>query len=272
MHCHYINLEHATERKMALMRSFETHLRPPWTLSRFSAIDHSIVQARGVQGRIKSGEKGCFLSHMEVMALNQNATEPYMIVEDDVLWGPSTQVTMEKVMHALKGMTWDIVFTDVCIPTMETEVELFHLKRRLAPESSMLLLNLGEMMFAGSTAYVVNHQSTAKILSLLQAQPSLDLPYDLYLRQLFRQGALQGYCVFPFATSLSGESESSQVQAAGHVADLVWNTFRKMIWQDATRDQYLDGLKAIQANVLDDRSQDFGLLLSAYLSERFVPK
>jgi len=204
--------------------------------------------------------------------LNQHATEPYMIIEDDAIWGPSTQATLDKIMHALRGMPWDMVFTDVCIPTMESTVELFHLKRRLTPESSTLLLDLRELTFAGSTAYMVNPHSTPKILSMLQGQSRLDVPYDLLLRQWFRQGALQGYCVFPFATSLSDQSESSQVQSEGHVADLVWNTFRKMIWQDAKREHYLTGLNEIRANLLDDRTHDFGLLLSAYLSERFVTK
>jgi len=58
------------------------------------------------------------------------------------------------------------------------------------------------MVFAGSTAYLVNAKSRQKIYDLLDAVQEIDIPYDLYLRHLVHSSALKGFSLFPFVTSL----------------------------------------------------------------------
>ena len=64
-------------------------------------------------------------------------------------------------------------------------------------------MNLRGVEFAGSTAYIVNGKSKRKVYDALSAYTNVDLPYDLFLRQLAHRGALNIHSLFPFVTTLS---------------------------------------------------------------------
>ena len=77
---------------------------------------------------------------------------------------------------------------------------------------------------------------------------------------------------FPFATSLSDYSELTQIQSGTDISNLVWNTFRKIIWRDSNREHYEYCLKEIRSQVCDDALIDLGMVVTACFSDKFIPK
>ena len=234
MDCFYINLDSAEGRKHHLESNFAECRKPGWTLTRFAAIDKVYVEANGIAGTSKPGEKGCFLSHQILMGQNLGDEKSYLILEDDAALGANTCALIDKMLAQDTRPDWDILFTDVCIPNMELMFQLLKYRRELAKNRvDVAFLDLRGVEFAGSTAYIVNGKSKRKVHEALTACRTLDLPYDLYLRQLARRGILNIYSLFPFVTTVSDHCDDSQIKAAGaDPLELAWNLFRRMIWSE----------------------------------------
>jgi GR25 family glycosyltransferase involved in LPS biosynthesis len=197
-----------------------------------------------------------------------------LLVEDDVLFGAKTFSSIEVALKSISENDWDIMFTDVCVPNMDTMLQMYFLRRQL-PAGQLSILKLDNTLpFGGSTAYLVNRKSIDKILSILKAIPSLDLPYDLTLRQLFNQSRLNGVVVFPFLTSLTESADVSQIQCVdpSQMADLIWNAFRRFIWAERSLDTAAATLDRIDPDYLDQECNIFSKILSCMLSSKFKPK
>jgi GR25 family glycosyltransferase involved in LPS biosynthesis len=277
MDCFYINLAKATDRKARLEHNFDQTKQGQWALSRFNAVDVEQVRSWAVQGRLKETEKACFLSHRSIIAqqATSDAGESMLVLEDDALLGTQTFAALDEFLENSKRnhLEWDVVFTDICVPLAETMVQMIRLRSQLVASQRTQLIDLKQFVFGGATAYLVNGASINKLHQLLQSEPQLDVAYDIYLRKLIHQGALKGYCLFPFVTSLSSEAEASQIQSQGtQVTDLIWNTFRRMTWRERNV-SLLDGdIQAIREACHDDEAEKFGVILGSLLSKSFVPK
>lgn len=271
MKCIYINLEKATERKSLIENSFALHAAPHWQLERFPAIDTLYVARNEIKGSLRPNEKACFISHHVAIKRNIDATTPLMMLEDDAMLGPSTAAVVENFLEVGDKADWDIIFTDVAVPQPGKMAELIRLRYQLVEENRVLLLNLAEFVFAGSTAYIVNPKSIRKILQLMDEETELNVPYDLFLRNLIYQKKLTGLVFFPFVTSLSDESESSQIHQDTS-CDLIWNAFRKLVWLDRDVEAVAPVLERIDQNLCDEESRRFGIILSALVAKAFTPK
>ena len=233
MDCFYINLDSAEDRQRHLEENFAAYKQPGWTLTRFPAIDKTYIERTNVPGATRPGEKGCFLSHQLLMERQIGGEKNYLILEDDAAFGANTCALIDKMLSQGNSPDWDILFTDVCIPNMPLMFELVKYRRGLAEKKiDVAFLDLRGLEFAGSTAYIVNGRSKRKVYEALTACRTLDLPYDLYLRQLAHRGILNIYSLFPFVTTVSDFCDASQIKAAGNPVELTWNLFRRMIWTE----------------------------------------
>jgi hypothetical protein len=152
-------------------------------------------------------------------------------------------------------------------------VDLIRLRRECAATGRVSLLDLSKMAFGGSTAYLVNGRAKRKVAALLASATRLDVPYDLFLRQLFREKRLAGYVFFPFVTSLSEFAESSQVQSVDAAAtDLIWNTFRKLVWLNRSVEEQRAALAQIESRLCDEESRLFAPIFAAMTSKNYRPK
>ncbi len=192
--------------------------------------------------------KGNYLSHYHCILHAVNIGLPVIICEDDVRFGPSSFMWIERVLEHLKGRQWDVLLTDVCVSVSNDMVPLFKLRKRCKERGVVELINpvRWRVPFAGAACYIVNPSSCPKILSHLNAEV-LDIPFDLVLRQLLFMGHLNGLITFPFLSTLNEEGDNSQAQA--HVEDEVvhlqnryWNDFRRLVWIDA--DNEIDDLQS----------------------------
>jgi hypothetical protein len=138
-------------------------------------------------------------------------------------------------------------------------------------EQRIVAIDLATMAFAGTTAYVVNPRAIGKVSGLLGGVPEIDVAYDLQVASLVNRGALKAYALFPFVTTVSSAAGASQIQSATkRNADLVWGTFREMIWLERDEADWRPKLQHIREQMLDDELMDFAVLFAAPASAKFV--
>lgn len=273
MDCYYINLDGATSRRDRLEQNFSQQARERWSLHRFPAVDTDQVRSSHIEGTLAPSAMACFLSHRQLINASLADEQPILVLEDDAAFGEGTCDTIDRFLEGNPGLEWDIAFTDVCIPFAHTMIDLIRLRRQWTATGQLSLLDLSKMAFGGSTAYLINGRSKRKLAALLTAAKRLDIPYDLYLRNLFREKRLAGFVFFPFVTTMSEFSEVSQVQSNDAAAtDLIWNTFRKLIWLNRTADRQLTALAHIESQLCDEESRLFAPIFAAMTAQNYRPK
>ena len=271
MDCHYINLDSAQQRRAALEASFERHRKPGWNLIRYPAIDREFVRRQKIAGGRSEAEKGCFLSHKKVIGANADDGRTILVLEDDAVFGAQTCSVVDDILQRNPGLKWDVLFTDLCTPTAATMLDLIKLRQTLAAKNEFTLMDLSKMtQFAGATAYIVNGASKRKLHGLLDAAKEIEVPYDLALRKLILDGAVKGFALFPFVTSLSQASAASQIQAAeANAGALVWNLYRRMIWAGRDLEACRAELEQVRLRLCDEEAEAFGVLFSAMASAKY---
>lgn len=272
MDCVYINLDRAQDRRITLERSFHGCRRGNWELRRFRAIDAAYVQRHAIPGSLKANEKGCFLSHKFLIRGSLDNNRPIFVLEDDAVLGTRTCAQLEELVRLRDAAAWDLAFTDFIVPDLGSMVGLLKLRQRLAGAGQIKLLDLSTLPFAGSTAYLVNGRSKGRLAALLDSAQSLDVPYDLFLRNLIYAGKLKACGFFPFITSLSSLSDQSEIQPASKTgAVLVWNAFRRLAWVDRDLEREQPLLQAIASRLCDPESTAFGTIFAAMASREYRP-
>jgi GR25 family glycosyltransferase involved in LPS biosynthesis len=272
MNCHYINLSFEHEKRHLIEANFHQFNSKKWVLNRFEAIDKNFVQTNQVKGQISDGAKGCFLSHRALMNQHIQSDSHLYIVEDDVVFCNKTQHLVEKVT-SLDSMDWDMLYTDVCIPQASQMMTLYQLKQECTKEDQLRVLDLAQMNFASTAAYIVNKKSIAKVAALLNAPDELNIPIDLYYRSLVHSGELKAFVTFPFLTSLSSRSEDSNIQTAQHAyTELVWHSFRKLIWMDGKTADIQRNLDLLEQGFFTSESRAFATILASTFSNDFILK
>lgn len=271
--CFYINLDSAAQRREYLENNFNAVKSPHWRLSRYPARDAAFVAAHNLPGRLRPAEKACFASHRDLIHQSMQFEGHVMILEDDAQFGQKTCAAIDQQIIANPMLTgWDIIYTDVCIPNIEDMVQLIRGRQQLEPER-LNFFDLRAVPYAGATAYIVNQHSKRKVHDLLSQMPSLDVPYDLYLKKLVMEGKITALAAFPFVTTLSDYSESSQIQQGGHQAtETVLNLFRKMIWRERDIARHRALLEALDRDFCDDESRAFAVLWAVMANRNFTIK
>lgn len=263
----YINLEAATARRVSVERNVAEHLPPHWRVERFAAIDTAAARAR--PGSLRDPDKACNLSHRGVIERSLQHDEHVMVLEDDVLFGPRSAANIESAVASLPEGSWDVLYTDICVPELQSMLELIRFRRQLIATGQATFLDLAQMQFAGATAYIVNRNAKTKLLAMIDRQRSLDQPYDLFLRDRFAARELNARVMFPFPTSLSEHADASSIQTAGGLTDYVWNAFRRLVWADRDLAQVKRLLDAKPADAADDEAELAGRLVALQLSPQF---
>jgi GR25 family glycosyltransferase involved in LPS biosynthesis len=269
MRCVYINLGSRTDRKAALEANFEANKAPEWTLSRLEAIRADQSEVAALPGPANPREKACFMSHRSAIAEHCGGEEPFMVLEDDAMFGPRSCVAIERVTSNLAADSWDILFTDVAVANVGAWADIIRIRRQhFAKTGEMRLVDLAGIDFAGSTAYVVNPASAAKVLGLFSAVGSLDCGIDLYMRDLTHRGALRCIVPIPFLTTISELSALSSIQMdmAGSAVPLL-DLFRRMIWLHRDLGGHLETVRALRSAHIDAEGEMFATLFGVMVSE-----
>ncbi len=176
MDCVYINLNSATERRRQIESNFTERAPPHWRLKRFEAVDARAVAEMNISGRLRPAEKGCFISHRNVIRACANQTEPVLVLEDDALLGVHTFRIIDQSLRRRSGEDWDLIFTDICVTDLRVMMDFIRMRRKVRTPDNVILLDLAGFPFAGATAYLVNPASARKLNGLLSEEPALNIP------------------------------------------------------------------------------------------------
>ncbi|MDH4377546.1 MAG: glycosyltransferase family 25 protein [Ramlibacter sp.] len=279
MDAFYINLEAATLRRQAIESSFRLAARPGWALHRFPA---TAIAAPAYAGprlrhvgsgrRLSMAEEGCYLSHRSVIERQARLGAPFMVLEDDVVFASPSVSLIDGFMKSGQAHDWDLIFTDVIFPDANGMLNLFRLRQSLRP-GEVRVLDLAARGFAGTSAYIVMPKAAAMLAEQLNAPALESVPFDMAVRRLIYDKVLRACVLFPFPTSVGETAQASQIQdTAASTADLLWNTFRQMVWIGADRAAVEGVLRQIDERHVDAPARDLGIVLSAMASRSYVPK
>ena len=165
--------------------------------------------------KVRPGAIGCFTSHYLLLQALGNTSTHVHIVEDDVMFGPSTGMVIDSLVRRGDLDKWDMLYTDVWVPPDVRDIRdlsaLFRECTTLNPDGTLRtiegfsLINLKGRVFASTVSYLVNKHSVNKIVDILgeAVRGELTMPIDLYYRQQIHQGRITAACIFPFATSVN---------------------------------------------------------------------
>ena len=279
MEAFYINLEAATLRRQAIESSFRLAARPGWALHRFPATavaDPAYAGPRlrhvGPGRRLSMAEEGGYLSHRSVIERQAQLGAPFMVLEDDVVFASPSTSLIDGFMKSGQADDWDLIFTDVIIPDASGMLELFRLRQSMRP-GQVRVLDLAARGFAGTSAYIVTPRGAATLAEQLNDPVQESVPFDMAVRRLVYGKMLRACVLFPFPTSVGETAQRSQIQdTAASNADLLWNTYRQMVWIGAEREHVAGVLRQIDARFVDAAARDLGVLFSALASRAYVPK
>lgn len=187
----FINLDRAADRRAAFEGGFHAAAPVSTPLLRIAAVtaDHAARAA----GDCSAAEKGCFFSHRAAWGL---ADGPLMLFEDDAAISPQ----LFKVLPQLPADAFDLIFTDVGVGNAQDCLELGQIRER-APPGSLELADLSGRLFFGTTAYFVTAAGRAKLHAFGADLARIDLPVDLFLRNLVWSGKLSAAVCVPHLTT-----------------------------------------------------------------------
>lgn len=206
----FINLDRAVQRRNQLEQQLaDAGLAGRYT--RFAAIDGKAI-TYGPDATPGYAALGCTLSHLSVLRDQLESDLHLHVVEDDAVLHPAIGRLFESFLAQEQVQEWDVLMTDIFLPP---DVYLFkYLQRKYheaAATGSISFLDIGKWDFAGATSYLVNRDSKAKFLQLMEHSFPVETPYDLRMRSLAQNGLLKIYTCFPFFSTLSAASSESTI-------------------------------------------------------------
>ncbi len=266
----FINLASQGERRAFLERNFAASDTASWPLHRIEAV--TAADAAQVPGALRDGEKACFLSHRKALEAAVRTDGHVLIAEDDIQFGQHTAAALETALKQIPENAWDVVFTDVIFPGLDRMYQLFRLRQDYDASGQSGLLDLSEMNFAGSIGYVVNSNAKGGLLHAANQDPSLDVPYDVWLKHLAQNRMLRAFVIFPFPTTQSELGTQSQIQiAAEKDIGAIWTAFRQLVWRERDIDQAIRALERANTQAAPDcaaMAKIFALMLSPEFKDK----
>jgi GR25 family glycosyltransferase involved in LPS biosynthesis len=263
----FINLDRSTDRRAAL----ETALRRfglGETYVRFAAVDGARSHTLGP---LRPPVVGCFLSHYQALARSPRDGRYIHILEDDAALSAKMAPAIAGMMSAGHFDQFDLIFTDVILPPdlplLKVLTKWFD---KFAADSSLQLFDLKRVAFVGMSSYLVNPQSIAKVVGLLEAEFGRGprVPVDIYVRSLVHAGTLKAACLFPFFTGVTGAATTINESTNG--LDVVACGLRDAFFVDTDIDDLkrrLTGLiEATDRLPVDPRAEIIADLARFYLS------
>jgi len=267
---YFINLAQATGRRAFLERNFREFASPAQRLFRVEAVGIPELAGRGLAGSIRPSEIACLMSHRRAIAASLEDNDHSLIVEDDALFGPSTFLSLP-ALGALQDESVDLVFLSGLIGDMGAMLTQILMRRTLLERRQLSMMDVSKMSISGADAYIVKRSAKPRLLGLLDALASFDLPYDLQLRSWIHAGRLKAVLVFPTLTSLSplaDESGNGNANPTWHAL----NAFRRLLAVDS--DHYpgdiVKAVDAIDPSFYDDEATRLAKVLRVLLSRNFV--
>lgn len=241
MRCLFINLSEATARKARMEAGFQASAPECWTLERIEAAGPA--DATSIPGKCSPGAKACLLSHRRALQRALESAGDVLILEDDTALSARGLQILQKIL-ATPALDFDILMTDVGLLKPEQMVAGAKLREAYAATSQVRVQDLSDVMFIGSSAYVVREAAKSKLLGLLNTD-RIDLPYDVALRELILRGQLRARFTMPALTTISDDAHQSQISSKETRTVAAINAYRRLMFIDRDLDTCTAALTAL---------------------------
>jgi len=215
---YYINLDRSADRREAMEKRL-SELGIAEKYMRFSAVDG------GATVELKTGEAGCFLSHLQILEASVKRGVPVHIMEDDAVLSRTAPDFIEAFIQSKQLENWDIVFTSTFVPSNAAIIKNYkHILDGIGRngKTNVSLLNAKDLYYACTDSCLYSLEGMLKIAGILRqhVNEGIRIPVDLLLRRHIRSGKIRAAIVVPFistvdnacAKTITGRytSESSQ--------------------------------------------------------------
>ena len=201
----YINLDRSVGRKDAFLLSLQSANISPYSYKRFSAIEPPLDSFKLYKGLKSDGELGLYLSLISLLEEinSSNFDEIVHIAEDDSAFSLHASSTISNLKNALMGISRDKLRSDIVFLDYFLNPDLCKLILSLGKEGNnhaFRLLPAERFYLACTGSFLVRKSSAPYIAELLSRYLNSSIqiaPVDIFLRNLFRGGLLQGSMISP---------------------------------------------------------------------------
>lgn len=169
MDIHIINLARRLDRKTRLIEELKRHEITDYNF--IDAIDGKTIDIEKMisEGHdlLKSGEYGCYLSHLNIYkSILSSSEELHLILEDDIYFSDNFKSRLRKKLHKIEHIDWDIFY-----------VGINDLQQKKCGKfvNSIEGIYCPDNILWGTHGYVIKKESVLKIMDLLTP---IKLPID----------------------------------------------------------------------------------------------
>lgn len=216
----YINLDRSALRRAHVESELRRHgLAADYV--RFSAHEPGPDEWRG--SPLERGEIGCFRSHCALLRQFASGGRHLHVAEDDIVFSSRFAPVTAELVRSGTLDRYDLIFLDTVVAVgLELVIEFRRLQElnasraRRGEPTPVIVLDFRQHKFAGTSSYLVNRNSIARVAGLLERELASGptLPLDLQYGRFIGTDALRVGCAFPFVTTVRLES-AAQTTIAG---------------------------------------------------------
>lgn len=272
----YINLARSTERReLCEQQLVEAKLADRY--HRLEAVD-------GAQLKVESGSNlspakiGCWLSHIAALEQAVHFAGHTHILEDDFQLTPVfSKFIGDLAKYTAKLDSWDILFTDIDLAGMLNVSAMKNLVasvNSLAQNNNIELRDAQPLYAAANSSYIVNGANRQKVHDLMKQGLASNLPNDLWLRKLIREGSIKAYVTLPFVTTVNPVFNNSTILGnigSNNPSILFATLFRQSLAAGADTQKLLTSFKKQLGSMpaINDRSMIYAHLVAHFMSDDF---
>jgi GR25 family glycosyltransferase involved in LPS biosynthesis len=273
----YINLARSTERR-ALCEEQLSQANLGERYRRLEAVDGAQIQGQRPGTTLSPAKTGCWLSHIAALEQARDYPGHTHILEDDFQLTEAFPGFIDNLAEHTRAIgDWDIIFTDVDLAGMfdvNAMKKLIATVNSLTAKNSIELRDALPLYAAANSSYIVNGDNRQKVYDLMKEGLTSNLPNDLWLRKLSRDGKIKAYVTLPFVTTVNAVFNDSTI--LGNIGNtnpsiLFATLFRRSLAAGADTGALLTAFKqhlgAMQP--INNRSMIYAHLVAHFMSDDF---
>jgi GR25 family glycosyltransferase involved in LPS biosynthesis len=201
----YINLDRSIARKEQLLSALNAQNLGQWAL-RQPGIEE-ISPSNG----LSHSEYGCLISHIQ--AIKRGDGRHVLVLEDDVCISSRLAILLPRAIDMMcrKGLDLLLLGQTVDFRDVVFHASMNRLMRELQATRRLMVLEGDKFYRWGSFAYIVNKDSTNKVLDAVGAALSNGdvLPIDRILKKKITESKIKAGVIFPYLVGVHSEMDST---------------------------------------------------------------
>ncbi len=244
---YFLNLQRNEQRRNALVQ----HLADIGAATRYERFD--AVEGRAVAAdhptKLDPGNLGLWLSHERL--LKAAGTDKHVhILEDDAILARQAVELLDGLLAHMdqNNIAWDLLFTDIFVhPRTDPFLTFLEKMRQFSETQSYGILDLVKIPFACTSSVLFNKASIGKYLGLMTGKWAVGMPIDLYIGKLVHSSQLKAFVTMPFITSISADSNTSDIRGDLDRSRRVCDVLRRGFFQEANIQTLLTEMRELTA-------------------------